>query len=172
MYKQFLTSIVLIVASITLAEEMTYEPQPAPEVLHHFIGLEGKWTGSHINHAGEEEQVNLEYRTVSGGTAVEERIFADTPKEMITVYHGDGNNKLLMTHYCMLGNQPRLQLGAREGNSFDFHYLDGAGIDRQKTGHMGRMRMTIIDENTFEQEWAYFENGKELNVTKFLFVRN
>ena len=32
--------------------------------------------GTHINHQGEEEQVELVYRTVSGGTAVEERIFA------------------------------------------------------------------------------------------------
>lgn len=172
MYKPFLTFFLVFITYNALAEEIAYKPRPAPEVLHHFISLEGKWTGSHINHAGEEEQVNLEYRTVSGGTAVEERIFADTPKEMITVYHGDGNDKLLMTHYCMLGNQPRLQLGAHEGNRFDFHYLDGAGIDREKTGHMGRMRMTIIDENTFEQEWAYFENGEELNVSKFVFVRD
>ena len=172
MNRYYLIPIVILLASYAFAEEVTYKPLPAPEVLQHFIGLEGRWTGSHINHAGEEEQVNLEYRTVSGGTAVEERIFADTPKEMITVYHGDGSDKLLMTHYCMLGNQPRLQLSGREGDSFNFQFLDGAGIDREKTGHMGRMKMTIIDENTFEQEWAYYENGEELKVSKFVFVRN
>ncbi len=86
------------------------------------------------------------YRTVSGGTAVEERIFANTPQEMVTMYHGSGNDGLLMTHYCMLGNQPRLYLEITDRKAFDFRFLNVAGIDRKKTGHMGGMKMTILDE--------------------------
>lgn len=161
----------LLDSSNLVAEEPKYQTQPPPEALNHFIELEGKWIGTHINHDGKEEKVDLVYRTVSGGTAVEERIFANTPQEMVTMYHGSGDGGLLMTHYCMLGNQPRLHLDITNGKAFDFQFLDGAGIDRKKTGHMGGMKMTILDENTFEQEWAYFEGGEFKNSSKFIFTR-
>ena len=148
-----------------------YETKPAPEVLKHFTNLEGEWVGMHKNHEGEEEQVTLIYRTVSGGTAVEERIFANTPKEMITVYHGANDGGVLMTHYCMLGNQPRLQLENTHEQMFKFTYLDGVGIDRDKTGHMGGMRLTILDENTIQHEWDYYEDGEVKNSSKFTFTR-
>lgn len=163
---------VLGCSSLCFAEEPPgYTVQPPPEVLKHFLQLEGEWVGTHVNHEGQEEQLMLVYRNVSGGTAVEERIFAGTSKEMITVYHGDGSNRVLMTHYCALGNQPRLKLQETDGKVFDFVYVDGVGIDRETTGHMGGMKMTLVDENTIQSEWAYYEGGKEKNVTKMTFVR-
>lgn len=161
----------ILISSIANSEEPKYVSQPAPEVLKHFTELEGEWVGKHTNHEGEEEHLSLIYRTISGGTAVEERIFADTPKEMITVYHGSGGNGILMTHYCMLGNQPRLQLDNTNGKTFDFQFVDGVGIDRDKTGHMGGMKMTIIDKNTIQQEWAYYEDGEVKSISKFTFAR-
>ena len=162
----------LMLSSMSVAEEPPeYKVQPAPDALKHFLQLEGEWVGTHTNHEGKEEELTLVYRNVSGGTAVEERIFAGTPKEMITMYHGDGDNQVLMTHYCALGNQPRLKLQETDGKSFDFVYVDGVGIDRETTGHMGGMKMTLIDENTMQSEWAYYEGGKEIDVTKMTFTR-
>lgn len=163
--------LVLLFSPLGFAEQPEYKIQPAPEVLKHFLQLEGEWVGTHVNHEGEEEQLVLVYRNVSGGTAVEERIFAGTPKEMVTMYHGIGDNQILMTHYCALGNQPRLQLHESNGKTFDFAYLDGVGIDRETTGHMGGMKMTVVDENTIKQKWAYYEGGKEINVTEMTFTR-
>ncbi len=161
----------ILISPIANSEEPKYESQPASEVLKHFTVLEGEWVGKHTNHAGEEEHLNLIYRTISGGTAVEERIFADSPKEMITVYHGNGDNGILLTHYCMLGNQPRLQLENTNGKTFDFQFVDGVGIDRGKTGHMGGMKMTILGENIIQQEWAYYEDGEVKSISKFTFAR-
>ena len=157
--------------SINAEKETQFKPQAAHESLGQFMHLEGEWIGSHTNHQGEEEQVSLIYRTVSGGTAVEERIFANTPKEMITVYHGSENSGLLMTHYCMLGNQPRLKLTKTNGETLEFEYLDGAGIDRKITGHMGGMKLKLIDNNTIEHEWAYYEEGEIKHLSKFTFTR-
>ena len=162
----------LFLSSIGIAEEPPgYTVQPPPEELKHFLQLEGEWIGTHVNHEGKEEQLKLVYRNVSGDTAVEERIFAGTPKEMITMYHGNGGDQVLMTHYCALGNQPRLQLEESDGKQFAFSYLDGVGIDRETTGHMGRMKMTVVDTNTIQHEWAYYEGGKEINVTQMTFKR-
>jgi hypothetical protein len=41
------------------------------------------------------------------GTAVMETI-GDQATQMVTLYHPDGSN-LLMTHYCSMGNQPRMR---------------------------------------------------------------
>ncbi len=173
--KKFYSQLLFLFTGLTisfnsLSEEQQYQTNSPPMALKHFIALEGEWVGTHIDHNGNEQQIDLIYRTVSGGTAVEERIFANTAKEMVTMYHGDEDG-LLLTHYCMLGNQPRLQLKNTHENIFKFVYLDGVGIDRDSTGHMGAMEMTIHDENTFEQAWAYYENGKKRNTTKFTFIR-
>ncbi|MCZ6565833.1 MAG: hypothetical protein O6852_06850 [Gammaproteobacteria bacterium] len=175
MYKHyvfFLTIIFGIAASpIAISEEAQYQIKPAPMALKYFVALEGVWVGTQLNHQGEKKMIELVYRTVSGGTAVEEKIFVNTPQEMVTMYYGDDDGGLLMTHYCMLGNQPRLKLENSHEIAFNFKYLDGVGIDREKTAHMGGMRMTILNENTIEQEWDYFEEGKVKNTSSFIFTR-
>ena len=168
----WLVTLFLCLNSFGIAEEPPgYTVQPPPDALKYFLQLEGEWVGTHVNHEGKEEQLKMVYRNVSGGTAVEERIFAGSPKEMITMYHGNGDDQVLMTHYCALGNQPRLQLEESDGKHFSFTYLDGVGIDRKTTGHMGRMKMTVVDANTIQHEWAYYEGGKEINVTQMTFKR-
>src|SRR4051794_29447205 len=61
--------------------------------------LVGQWQGE-----GEGDE-RLTYELVAGGTALLERETAANRPEMLTVYHLDGN-RLLLTHYCMAGNQP------------------------------------------------------------------
>src|SRR5438093_10184366 len=56
------------------------------------------------------------FRVTAGGSAVEEKIFPGTKMEMVSVYHMDKGD-LLMTHYCMLGNQPRLRLNAKKSTA-------------------------------------------------------
>src|SRR5436190_790475 len=54
------------------------------------------------------------YRVVSGGTAVMEDLMPDG-ENMITMYHLDGD-ALVMTHYCGLGNQPKMKAKPMSGN--------------------------------------------------------
>ena len=175
MYKIYKFVVILlalmVMFSVVFSEETIHQTIPAPEMLNTFKALEGEWAGTHTSHKSEEEQVTIIYRTISAGTAVEERIFADTPKEMITVYHGSDNGGILMTHYCALGNQPRMQLKNTDGKSFEFQFLDGVNIDRETTGHMGGMTLTVIDEDTIEHEWDYYEGGEVKDSGRFTFTR-
>ena len=66
--------------------------------------LVGSWKGKADMGQGPMEFA-VEYRLVSGGSAIEERIFAGTPKEMVTMYYDD-RGKLRLTHFCMLANRP------------------------------------------------------------------
>ena len=77
--------------------------------------LAGTWKAT-VDMGGGPMPVTAQYRVTSGGSAVEERLFADTPKEMITIYH-DRNGKLALTHYCMLCNRPAMTLVKSDGKS-------------------------------------------------------
>src|SRR5713226_971817 len=46
-------------------------------------------------------KAHVSYELIAGGTALK-------MPAMLTVYHLDGE-RLLLTHYCMAGNQPRMQ---------------------------------------------------------------
>src|SRR5690348_4435024 len=68
-------------------------------------GLAGTWEAK-----TEKETFRITYEVISSGSAVVERTaVGDTSME--TIYHLDGS-RLLLTHYCMLGNQPRMEAKA------------------------------------------------------------
>jgi len=75
---------------------------PAAAMFARIKSLAGQW----------EAQVNggkaeITYEVIAGGSAVMERESAEGMPPMLTVYYLDGN-RLLLTHYCMAGNQPRM----------------------------------------------------------------
>ena len=47
-------------------------------------------------------------KVTAGGSAVHETLFPGSAHEMVSVYHLDGAD-LVMTHFCALGNQPRMK---------------------------------------------------------------
>src|SRR5579863_8610060 len=53
-------------------------------------------------------KVRLAYELTGGGSALVERQAEEKMPAMMTVYHLDGD-RLILTHYCMAGNQPRMQ---------------------------------------------------------------
>jgi hypothetical protein len=73
-------------------------------------GLVGAWTGPAAMDGMPAS--TIEFRLTAGGTAIEEVEFAGTPMEMVTLYHLDGK-ELVATHYCALGNQPRMTAAKR-----------------------------------------------------------
>src|SRR5215469_17347143 len=53
-------------------------------------------------------KARVTYELVSGGSVLVGHEKVENMPEMMTVYYLDGK-RLLLTHYCMLGNQPRMQ---------------------------------------------------------------
>src|SRR5689334_17181152 len=122
-----LTALCLLVFSAHL---LAGEPQAPPKKSWEFErmkSLVGTWKGKADMGQGMTE-FTVEYRLISGGSALEERIFAGTPKEMLTIYH-DRNGKLALTHYCMLGNQPGMVLTSARPKSFQFDFDPKCGVD-------------------------------------------
>jgi len=103
----------LVALSVATATPAAAEPDARLEFLK---GLQGSWVGQ-FDEMGEQA---FEFRVTAGGHAVEEREMLGTPMEMLTVYYLEGDN-LIGTHFCMLGNRPRVKATPRvEDNTLTF----------------------------------------------------
>jgi hypothetical protein len=103
----------------------------------------------------------LSYELVAGGTTLLERDTADGRPAMLTLYHLDGG-RLMLTHYCMVGNQPRMQAKAfnPETGELDFQFLDATNLASPAAGHMHNAKIRFVDNNHLVSEWQFYESGK------------
>jgi hypothetical protein len=90
---------------------------------------------------------------------------------MITLYTPDGN-KVALTHYCSMGNQPRMETSAVEAGAkqFDFAYMGATNLASESDAHMHHAVLQITDNDHFSETWTMLANGKEISET-FRFVR-
>ena len=101
------------------------------------------------------------FQVVSGGTALLERTYMPGEKEMITVYHLDGN-RLLLTHYCEAGNQPRMQATSFDPktNEIDFNFLDATNLASPEAGHMHHVVIKLQGPSELAENWTFNQGGK------------
>jgi hypothetical protein len=112
-------------------------------------------------------QVISSIKVTAGGSAIHETLFPGQEHEMVTIYHVDGND-LVLTHYCMLHNQPHLKLDlAGPVNKFAFKFVNGANIDPAKDMHMHEGTLTVIDDNHIQSDWTGWNNGKADDTHQF-----
>ena len=105
-------------------------------------------------------KVHVSYELVAGGTALLERESGEKMPVMLTLFHVDGD-RLLLTHYCMAGNQPRMQAKRFDAaaGEIEFQFLDGTNLT-PGAGHMHNARFRLVDDQHFQSEWQFYENGK------------
>ena len=118
-------------------------------------GLEGNWAGK--NNQGQPVQVT--FRITAGGSALMSEILGRGPENMITMFHMDGD-RLLMTHYCGAGNQPRMKVISSDAKSVSFEFFDGTNIG-PGDGHMQHVTFTEPDADHHVEEWVFLDHGKE-----------
>jgi hypothetical protein len=106
-------------------------------------------------------KARLTYELTGGGSALVERESEDKMPGMMTVYHLDGA-RLILTHYCMAGNQPRMQARAfnPESGELEFQFLDAGNLSNPNAGHMHNARFRLVDNNHLVSEWEFYENGQ------------
>ena len=149
-----------------MAEHPSLLPMPFELVKE----LVGTWQGSKQTLDGQ-EIITVEYILTAKGTAVIERMYPGTPKEMVSIYAQDGH-QMVMTHYCLLGNQPRMRTGSPvNGNSMTLSYIDGTGMRSFHDKHMHELTLTFIDDRHINHEWTVFENGQKKSTHTFAFAR-
>ena len=124
-----------------------------------FKQLEGQWQGRSTK--GWEETIT--FKTIAKGSVVVETSFDAHPNEtMMTMFHLDGT-RLLLTHYCVAGSQPRLAATSFEdgGNAITFTFLDATNLPSRDRGHMDKAVFRFEGENHFSAQWTWYQDGKE-----------
>jgi hypothetical protein len=158
MKTQFFLIATLIAAAAALpaADSKPNPPNNAEAAFARLKTLVGEWEAT--TNSG---KVHLSYELVSGDTALLERESSETMPSMVTVYYVDGG-RLLLTHYCMIGNQPRMQVKAfnTDSGELDFQFLDATNLASAGAGHMHNAKLRIVDNSHLVSEWQFYENGK------------
>ena len=106
----------------------------------------------------------VSYELVAGGSALLERMDPGTDHSMVSVYHPDGD-KVMMTHYCAEGNQPRMR-GEGDAKSLNFTMFDITNLPAVSAGHMEGLTLTFKDKDHLVQEWRH-KMGDKVEVHKF-----
>jgi hypothetical protein len=138
--------------------------------LERFKALAGDWVAGEDGEMAKKGELVSRYAVTAGGSAVVETHFPGTPHEMVTVYHADGGD-LVLTHYCIEGNQPRLRARSPKGSRFDFAFDGGANIDPRHDRHMNSARIELVGDDEIRSEWTELAEGKPVLVVKSRLVR-
>ena len=119
--------------------------------------LAGAWEGE--NPMSPLGKMKVVYEVTSNGSAVVERLDPGTPHEMVSVYH-DEKGKLAMTHYCAIGNQPKLALESSSADKIALGFAKSNVINPKKEDHMHSLALTFQGPDQMTQEWAGYSKGK------------
>lgn len=149
-----LSLLLLLTATAALAQT------PAQKSFDQLKSLAGSWEGK----AADGKPVQVSFRDTAGGSALMSEIHGHGPENMISMIHLDGPNRLLLTHYCGAGNQPRMAATVSpDGKTYTFDYFDATNLATPDAGHMQRVVFTVLDANHHTEDWTFAAGpGKEM----------
>jgi hypothetical protein len=119
--------------------------------------LAGSWEGSMD---GKAMHVSLRV-TSMGNTLMHEMTVAGSADDPITMFNLD-HERLLLTHYCDAGNQPRLVATVSpDGKTFTFDFVDATNLLSSQMGHMQHVVFNMVDADHHTELWQFaMANGK------------
>jgi len=154
----------LALALLALALPLAADDKPKPESGKN-VGFEkmkklvGEWVVAD-DKGKPTDKVITKFRMTAAGSAIEETIFPGEGHEMVSVYHLDKGD-LVMTHYCALGNQPKMKLDPKSGEKeLKFVFVGGTNLDPDKDMHMHEGSIIIVDDDHIESTWQGYDKGK------------
>jgi hypothetical protein len=132
-------------------------PDQKAQLLERVKALQGTWQ---MPPHGGAQGGELVFAVTSNGSAVREIMLPGTKDEMTNIYHMDGPT-LVMTHYCAMGNQPRMRAvasGPHDPIDLKFDSVSNLGAPDQM--YMGSMKLVIVDADHIEEQWTSYTAGK------------
>ena len=150
----------LLAGTIWAGANEPEKPKQASPEFERLKTLVGNWKGKADMGQGPIEMA-VQYRLLAGGSVLEERVFAGTPNEMLTMYYEQGG-KLALTHYCVMGNRPGMLLKSSDPKSLKFDFDPTCGIDTATESHMHAMSISFDDADTITTSCKAMIGGKEV----------
>ncbi len=84
--------------------------------------LTGEWQ------VQEHASLRIVFEPTAAGSVIMEKWMRGERMHSLTIYHLD-DERLIATHYCPQGNQPRLAATASDNGKIRFSFLDATGLD-------------------------------------------
>jgi hypothetical protein len=142
----------LAIATVALAQT------DAQKSFNQLKTLTGSWEGK--NSQG--KALSVTFQDTAGGSALMSEIQGHG-ENMISMFHLDGPNRLMLTHYCGAGNQPRMTATtSADGKTVTFDFLDATNLATPDAGHMQRVVIAMLDANHHTEDWSFNDHGKEM----------
>jgi hypothetical protein len=148
-----LSLLMLVIAPAALAQSA------AQKSFDQIKSLTGSWEGKNA----QGQPLRVTFRDTAGGSAIMSEIQGHGSGNMISMFNLDGPNRLLLTHYCGAGNQPRMtSTSSPDGKAITFDFLDATNLSTPDAGHMQRVVFTVVDPNHHLEDWTFQDHGKEM----------
>ena len=152
-------SLRLALSLLVLIATAAFAQTAAQKSFDQLKSLTGSWEGKNA----QGKPLSVSFRDTAGGSALMSEIRGHGPEDMISMFHLDGPNRLLLTHYCGAGNQPRMTASASpDGKTITFDFLDATNLASPEAGHMQRVVFTVLDANHHTEDWTFVAAGKEM----------
>jgi hypothetical protein len=133
-------------------------PLPTNSSFEKIKKLAGTWLAADKDGKPTDQVVSI-IKVTAGGSVVHETLFPGQPDEMVSIYTVDGPD-LIMTHYCVLGNQPRMKADPKSpANQISFQFAGGSNLDPKKDKHMHAATLTIVDDSHIEIAGVAWDGG-------------
>lgn len=149
-----------MVVMLALASSAHAQPAATPQAAKAFErlkGLVGTWSAP----LSEGKTIRLNYRLVASDTVLVETQTSSNGNETLTLFHLDGT-RLVATHYCAQGNQPRLRLSSKpEATPLVFDLHDATNL-MPKAAHLKHLELTIDTDGTASKLEVYREGQADV----------
>ena len=155
MTKNTRTFTLVLITLLAFATTSAFGQTEAQKAFATIKALPGNWVGDTVM-----GPVQVNFKVTAGGSAVMSEILGK--EDMVSMFNLDGPGRLLMTHYCAAGNEPRMEASlSPDGKIITFIYVDATNLATPDAGHMQKMVLTVIDDNHHTEEWTFTDHGKE-----------
>ena len=146
--------VVTLLAGVIHAADTKTEPSNAAVLFKQLKTLVGEWESP-------QDKSKITFELTGAGTTLIEKYSSQKHVTMHSMYHLDGD-RLVMTHYCMAGNQPRMVAGPFDAKAGEvaFKLLDITNLSKPGAGHMNNAKYKFIDADHFQTVWVFVEDGK------------
>jgi hypothetical protein len=139
------------------------DPSIAFEKLKALVGSwdgTAKWTGGRTS----EGKMSAVYALTGNGTAVVENLIVEGKPIMTSVYHMDGDS-IRMTHYCGVGNQPRLKAlpDPNDAAKITFEFVDITNLASPDAPHVTGAALNFQNENEITLSFEFVSKGVKSN---------
>lgn len=152
----------VVMASPIAAQTAPSETQAVPVDASQAFGTVRSLVGVWRLVGKEENGFEIVFEEAAGGSVIVETWIINQTKRSFSVYHRDGA-QVIATHYCPIGNQPRLALvSGGNGTPLRFAFQDVTNLESPTTSHLRTLEFALSkDGEEMVRSEVYLSAGRE-----------